>query len=844
MSAIRPLRTAVIALFWVCLLPLAALAATDGQGAGADPGFAPWPRTVEAKGIQATIYQPQVDGWDGVRLSAHAALAAVFPGMKEPVYGVLALSADTLVDKESRSVKVDKVRRLSVSFPSAPHREREFLALTRASLLRGMEHMSLDRLEAALAFSRAEHRGMAAPLDNTPPRIIVSEKAALLIHIDGEPRFARVPGTALERVLNTRVLLLRDSGGAYYLHFLDGYLKADSLAGPWFVATPPAGATAAEKEAEDGKQTDLLQGQADAKSGKKPGLAALPEAPAVYVAQAPAELLVTRGQPDYSLINGTELLYVTNTTANIFKDMRDNKTYVLLAGRWFSAPSLEGPWRYVPPKTLPPDFARIPDDSPKENVKASVPGTPQAREAVLSASIPQTAVVDRNKTHFTPVIDGSPVLRPIEGTSLSYVLNASDPIIRVNQRSWYALHSGVWFTATAVEGPWRVAVSVPPPIYSIPVTSPLHYVVYVKIYSVTGNTVVVGYTPGYYGAIVTPDGVVVYGTGYAYPYWVSDAYWYGAPVTYGSGACMAWTPWGGWAFGFGFGWAYYDDDWCYPPAPWWGPYYDSGSYYNDYGGVTAWGPNGWVGTTGNVYSTWGDTQVTRRGFEGYDDYTGNQFAGSYGKAYNSRTGAVAVGHRGAVENVYTGNYAYGGHVAGVDPTNKIAGQAGRVTVGNEDSGRSATFSHMDVTGPDGKHLDAGDVRGQGGAVGHISNNVYGARDGNVYHYNSDTHQWDQLNSGGAGQAARSRAAAPPGSPAGIPSGTLSRDRGAFAQPLDQERENMLNREREGRSLGEMRERSFQNHGAQFQHNFGGGGFSRGGFGGFHGGGFRGGGFRR
>jgi hypothetical protein len=39
----------------------------------------------------------------------------------------------------------------------------------------------------------------------------------------------------------------------------------------------------------------------------------------------------------------------------------------------------------VPANRLPPDFANLPDDCPKENVKAGVPGTPQATEAGVAA---------------------------------------------------------------------------------------------------------------------------------------------------------------------------------------------------------------------------------------------------------------------------------------------------------------------------------------------------------------------------------------------------------------------------------------------------------------------------
>src|SRR6185369_1956566 len=102
----------------------------------------------------------------------------------------------------------------------------------------------------------------------------------------------------------------------------------------------------------------------------------------------------------------------------------------------------------------------------------------------------------------------------------------------------------------------------------------------------------VGTTPGYYGAIVDPDGLVVYGTGYDYPAYIGDSVFVAYPVSYGYGFNPCWTPWAGWSVGFAAGWAMNDnwDWWCAcPPAPYWGPYYGwcYGAHYNAYGGITA-----------------------------------------------------------------------------------------------------------------------------------------------------------------------------------------------------------------------------------------------------------------
>ena len=199
-------------------------------------------------------------------------------------------------------------------------------------------------------------------------------------------------------------------------------------------------------------------------------------------------------------------------------DPADQRHYVLLSGRWFRSASLgEGPWEYVPHDKLPAAFARIPDAHPRGAVLASVPGTPQAKEALIDNSIPQTAEVNRTTTTYQATYDGTPKFQPIDGTSLHHAANSPVPVIQVAPNMYYSLKDGVWFTATSATGPWTVATTVPAVIYTIPPSSPLHYVTYVHVYGGTPQTVYVGYTPGYYGTVVAPSSVVVYGTGYVYP---------------------------------------------------------------------------------------------------------------------------------------------------------------------------------------------------------------------------------------------------------------------------------------------------------------------------------------
>jgi hypothetical protein len=694
------------------------LSATDALAAGA-PAAPDWPRVLKAGETTMELYLPQLDSWDGHRLEAHSAVSIQRSAKDQPVFGVAVVVADTQVDKGARTVALENVRIEKVTFPSAKSQEAAYQKLLQQSIPARVRTIELDRLEAALAMDEQKDKGESKPLKNDPPKIVFSATPAILVRIDGAPVYRQVPGSTYLRVVNMRPLMLKDTSGAHFLRLFDGWMTGPAVTGPWTVArTVPGGALdkLMESLAKQGS-IDLLD-FVDPKDPKsRPTLSKGP-IPTILVATEPTELIVTQGEPNFSPIDGTQLLYVSNTTGHVFRHLADQRIYVLLAGRWFRADTMAGPWTFVPGKELPPDFAKIPDESPKENVKASVPDTPQAGEAVIASSLPETATIRISEARLpTPQYDGAPKLEPIEGTPLFYVMNSPIPVIQVPPDQYYALQNGVWFVAPSPQGPWKVATTVPAVIYSIPPSSSLHYVTYVYVYRATPQVVYVGYTPGYYSVYVA-DGVVVYGTGYTYTSW-DGTVWYGTPVTYGFATAPTYTPWTGWVMGFGFGLAFgaATAGWAWGCYPWWGPYrYGYGRAVGPYG-AAAWGPGGWAATTGNVYHRWGDMAAVTRHSAGYNAWTGNAWAGGAGMSYNSRTGTAAAGQRGVVTNAYTGNYAYGARGAAVNPRTGQAVSAGRVATGNVYSGQGGS---------------AGYIRGESGGAARVGNDYYASRDGTVY----------------------------------------------------------------------------------------------------------------
>ena len=621
-----------------------------------------WPVVFEDGGNIYTIYEPQSDSWDGHQLAARSAVAVQPGGGSQPVYGVITFNAITLVDKSTRTASLASVSVQNANFPKDSDR-RGYSDTLRRDFPNHAPAMALDTLEAGLSIPASPSK--AERLNNAPPKIVVSTHPAVLVSVDGAPAWRPVAGTQLQRVINTRALLLKDQAGRFYLHLFDGYLVSSSLDGPWKVASvPPAGADAAEKLATDSGQVDLLKGEPDATTHQTPSLKTT-ITPEIFVATTPSELITFTGQPEYAAIPGTDLLYASNTSGDVFKLLTDQKNYILISGRWYRAASLDGPWQFVPGNQLPKDFANIPDASPKENVKASVPGTSQAAEALIANSIPQSTAVARSAPmQAPPQTDGPMQLAPIEGTPLHYVVNSATPIIEVDPQSWYSCENGVWYVSTSPNGSWTVAASVPAVIYTIPPSSPLHYLTYVQVYGATPDVVYEGYTPGYLGTEVADDGTVVYGTGYDYEPWIGSV-WIGPPVTWGCGFEPCWTPWWGWGYDCGFGWGWGFDgfawDGCFPPFPWWCGFHDFdhdrfGHDWHD-GDGHRWhdrwngADHGYFASTGaNLYHHHDNFGGQRSG-TGFNDSGRHQWSGDLGRAYNSRTGQLAAGEHAQVRSV-------------------------------------------------------------------------------------------------------------------------------------------------------------------------------------------------
>ncbi len=513
-----------------------------------------WPMEIEKSGTIVTLYQPQLESFKGNILEGRMALS-VKQKDKELVFGALWFKARLDTDLEKQTALLESIDIVRIHFPDVEDSTKieRFSRLLEQEIKSLNLLMSLDRITAGLE-EVEDLKNVSENLNNDPPDIYFRTEPAVLISIDGDPIIKEIEGSDYEYVVNTAFFIVK-SKNKYYIKGGKFWYVSDKVSSGYTHTTK------VPSELVKFADENLPETELDSIS------ASISEAPALIVVTKPSELITTDGEPDYAPIEGTSLLYVTNTSSDIVMDINSQQHYVLLAGRWFHSRTLkDGDWKFSEPKDLPEDFSKIPEDSDIGNVRTSVPGTPEAEDALLEQFIPQTATVDRKNTTVEVQWDGSPKFEKIKGTDISVAKNSDKTVLLIDNK-YYCVDDAIWFVSNSPDGPWTVSDTRPEQVDKIPPESEAYNVKYVYIYESTPEVVYVGYLPGYTYSYVY-GGSVVYGTGYWYHPWYHH-YYYPRPVTFGFG--VHWNPYTGWGFSFGLshgwvGWGFHPHAMAY-----WGP---------------------------------------------------------------------------------------------------------------------------------------------------------------------------------------------------------------------------------------------------------------------------------
>ena len=515
-----------------------------------------WPREIDTENYLITLYQPQLESFEKNELQGRIAIS-IEPKEGDMLFCSAWFVATMETDLEQDTALLKSIDISKVHFPDIENEEaKDQLAVFLKETIESWNLvMSLDRLSASLG----DIDGLQAKsesLNNDPPAIYYRTTPTILISIDGDPILKKIDNTDLEHVANTAFFIVKEvKTKQYYLNGGDYWYQSKEIMKNWQKTTevPPAIEKMAEKY-------------------EPPETAQLPETddnqpPEIVVVTEPSEIIVVDGKPDYQAVEGSSLLYVMNSESDIIMNVKSQEHFVLLAGRWYRSKSLkDGDWHFVEPQDLPDEFATIPEKSSLATVRPSIPGTPEAQDALLDQIIPQTATVDRKTATVTVQYDGDPEFIKTSGSEVSYAVNSDKTVLKIKDR-YYCVDQAVWFVSDQPTGPWVVSDVRPDEVDTLPPESPVYNVKYVYVYNSTPEVVHVGYYPGYCHSYVY-KGTVVYGTGFWYRPWYRRHY-YPRPFTWGFG--VHWNPYSGWGFsaGFSYGWV----GWGFHPysRPYWGP---------------------------------------------------------------------------------------------------------------------------------------------------------------------------------------------------------------------------------------------------------------------------------
>ena len=645
-----------------------------------------WPRGYSLPSeAQILIYQPQIASWvDQKHLVAYAAVSHIAKGEQKPKLGTLKVEGETSVSLERRLVKLSTFKITEANFQElSKEQTREIVAEVEKAIPADDRIIALDRVLSNFDKSQIIPKNVKN-LNTEPPKIFLTQTPAILVSFDGEPIWSPIKDNELKFAVNTNWDVFQHGPTSiYYLRNEASWLKATDLNGPWSYANKLPDSF--NKLPADDNWKDVRANLPAKNAGA---------VPSVYTSTEPAELIVIDGKPKFVPVPATRLLWVSNTESDLFAMGPDGPLFYLVAGRWFRAPNFNGNWVFATP-SLPEDFLRISLEHPRSRVLASVPGTQQAAEAVLLASVPQIARVNKKELQAPEVnYQGDPQYQPIDGTQLQRAVNTDKDIIKFGDM-YYMCYQGIWFQATTAKGPWTIATSVPKEIYQIPANSPAHNVTYVTVEQDDDDDddwVTYAAYGGYTGLMIG-WGCTMWGTGWYYP----PYYWYGGyyPIYY----------------------------------PYWRTY-GYGAWYNPYTGV--------YGTAGRIYGPYGGVGFGARYNPSTGTYARGAFAyGPYGargaaQAWNPRTGTYAQTRQGAgVYGSWGSTYVQRGDdwASTKRFTNRATGNTTRVTRGDQ----------------------GGMIRRKGeggtGGIGVRGDNVYAGRDGNVYRRDGDGNwsKWDNGN---------------------------------------------------------------------------------------------------
>ena len=630
-----------------------------------------WPQVLTQNDFTYTIGAPSFVSINGTAVTLSASLNVAQPdGVQNN--GTMTMMGFTATGDRPGDIEINQLMVMQVQFPNGGD-----VAAAQTALGTLTNGLAVDLNRKAMAQQMTINPITTQGLGNQMPEIVQRDVATVLISVAGEPQLTALAATGWMRTTNTPFILLQNAGKAWFVRMgQNNWLSSQTLAGPWVAAAEP--------------DASVMQAMGAVPTPPK-GLTSTPMKNAVapttlldiLVATKPTVLISSNGAPVFDLVcDGVQQM--TNTNSTFLRTTTPAADWVLASGRWFERLQGMTAWQFVPPNQLPPAFENLPATGSLAAARASVPGTLEAKSAMLSASQTQTVTLLRAKAVCNVKYTGAPQFAPITGTDLQYSTNSTAPVIQSGSQ-WYCCDDAAWFMAASSTGAWILCDTLPDAFAGIPATSPVYCVTYVSPISSTADSVTFAYTNGYLGTYLN-DGTAVFGTGNAYATTnLANGQSQTYPQTYGSDN------------------QYDDDTGTYAPD------YD---YYNQYPAVQpyvyGYGYDGW-GYSSAWSQAWG-WGVANRSWWNNDNW--NNFY-PYGDRWNNGYSAWQV-DQNRLADVRRSNMAEAARVGGVGGIGRVGGVDGVGGVGR--------VGGVDGVGGVGRVGGVGGVDGAGrvGGVGGMS----------------------------------------------------------------------------------------------------------------------------
>jgi hypothetical protein len=165
--------------------------------------------------------------------------------------------------------------------------------------------------------------------------------------------------------------------------------------------------------------------------------------PKMYYRNKPTSLVILDGEPKIQKDKDLDADRVVNSPNLIFKEGTQWNMYE--GGIWYKSASVTSGW--TAEKTMSKKVKSINDQIKKQEKEANN-GKDLTEKPVATDIIVSTVPAELIQT------EGAPSYKPIDSTSLQYVTNTKNDIIKTADGQIFVLVAGRWFKSMSFEGPW------------------------------------------------------------------------------------------------------------------------------------------------------------------------------------------------------------------------------------------------------------------------------------------------------------------------------------------------------------------------------------------------------